>query len=295
MQKYNIEGNIDFFSELNKLLNNENTKNEDLKNENVKNEENICLISNEELTDNFVKLNCGHSFNYVPLYKDLVNQKQKFNVMEITEVKKDEIRCPYCRTKQYGVLPYYEELGLPKINGVNTIEKEKINLCEYSIPNLNFNPMLPEDETIGNSKVIMCFNAGSKIAGKNYGDEKNYCSYHKKVVIHYAKEDIKILKQKAKDDLKQEKIQNQILKKLNKTKEKNKQSVAIGENIVIKNDIFVDNFIIDFSGNVVVTLCNQKIKTGINKGKECGCKTFSGNLCKRHYNLQIKHETNPNI
>ena len=71
MQKYNIEGSIDFFSELNKLLNKENVKNE-----NVKNEENICLISNEELTDNFVKLNCGHSFNYLPLYKDLVNQKQ---------------------------------------------------------------------------------------------------------------------------------------------------------------------------------------------------------------------------
>ena len=46
MQKYNIEGSIDFFSELNKLLNKENVKNENVKNENVKNEENICLISN---------------------------------------------------------------------------------------------------------------------------------------------------------------------------------------------------------------------------------------------------------
>ena len=281
MQKYNIEGSIDFFSELNKLLNKENVKNE-----NVKNEENICLISNEELTDNFVKLNCGHSFNYIPLYKDLVNQKQKFNIMEIMELKKDEIRCPYCRTKQYGVLPYYEELGLPKINGVNTLEKEKKNLCEYSIPNLNFNPMLPEDETIGNSKEIICLNAGSKIVGKNYGDEKNYCSYHKKIVIHYAKEDIKILKQKAKDDLKQEKIQNQILKKLNKTKEKNKQNIIENEDVknsVFQPSIFTDNVIIDLSGNEVTNKCKQKLKTGINKGKECGCKTFMSNLCRRHY------------
>jgi hypothetical protein len=281
MQKYNIEGNIDFFSELNKLLNKEN-----IKNENIKNEENICLISNEELTDNFIKLNCGHSFNYIPLYKDLVNQKQKFNTMEVMELKKDEIRCPYCRTKQYGVLPYYEEFGLPKINGVNTLEKEKTYLCEYSIPNLNFNPMLPEDETIGNSKEIICLNAGSKIVGKNYGNEKNYCSYHKKVVIHYAKEDIKILKQKAKDDLKQEKIQNQILKKLNKTKEQNKQNIIEDEdveNVVFQYSVFTDNFIIDLSGNEVTNKCKQKLKTGINKGKECGCKTFYGNLCRRHY------------
>ena len=71
MQKYNIEDNIDFYSELNKLLNEEKSIN--------KEEENICLISNEKLTTNFVKLNCGHCFNYIPLYIDLVNQKQKFN------------------------------------------------------------------------------------------------------------------------------------------------------------------------------------------------------------------------
>ena len=119
MQKYNIEGSIDFFSELNKLLNKENVKNENVKNENVKNEENICLISNEELTDNFVKLNCGHSFNYIPLYKDLVNQKQKFNIMEIMELKKDEIRCPYCRTKQYGVFITHFNKGIFKKIYVN--------------------------------------------------------------------------------------------------------------------------------------------------------------------------------
>jgi DNA-directed RNA polymerase subunit RPC12/RpoP len=281
MQKYNIEDNIDFFFELNKLLNKENSANGDALNE----EEDLCLISNEKLTDKFIKLNCGHSFNYTPLFKDLVNQKQKFNIMEISELKKDEIRCPYCRAKQQGVLPYYEELGLPKINGVNTIEKEKINVCEYSIPNLNFNPMLPENDTTGNGKFIICPNAGSKIAGKNYGDEKCYCAYHKKIVIHYAKEDIKLLKLKAKEDLKQEKIQKLLLKqqqKLNKTK-----GNINNENIIIENNVFTDNIIMDISGNSMTKKCKQKLKTGINKGNECGCKIFMGGFCKRHYNLNI--------
>jgi hypothetical protein len=198
MQKYNIEENIDFYSELHKLLNEEKSDN--------KEEENICLISNEKLTNSFVKLNCGHSFNYLPLYKDLVNQKQKFNSMEITVLKKNEIRCPYCRKTQQGILPYYQELTLPKINGVNTIENVKINMCQYSIPNLNFNPMLPEDVTIGNGQFILCLNAGSKITGKNYGDNKNYCAYHKKIVIHYAKEELKLLKLNQKEEKKYKKM-----------------------------------------------------------------------------------------
>ena len=51
----------------------------------------------------------------------------------------DEIRCPYCRTRQKGVLPYYEELGFPKINGVNDInpfisnksKSSSYKMCEF--------------------------------------------------------------------------------------------------------------------------------------------------------------------
>jgi hypothetical protein len=286
MKKYNIEDNIDFYSELNKLLNKDNSVEEG-----TKNKEEVCLISNEVLTDKFVKLNCGHCFNYIPLYKDLVNQKQKFNIMEISEIKKDEIRCPYCRTKQQGVLTYYEELGLPKVNGVNIIEVDKINLCEYSIPNLNFNPLLPEDYATGNVKNLVCLNVGTKIMGKNYGDDKHYCSYHKKVVIHYAKEDLKLLKLKAKEDLKQEKIKQKILKQ-QATKEKKLKKIKatdVAENKIISSNIFENNVIIDLSENIIITeKCSQIIKTGKNKNKECGCKTYIGNLCKRHYNLNAK-------
>ena len=49
MVKYKIEGDIDFYKELKEI---------DDKEDSQKDEDNICLISNEELTSNFVKLKC---------------------------------------------------------------------------------------------------------------------------------------------------------------------------------------------------------------------------------------------
>ena len=108
MKKYNIEGNIDFFSELYKSLDDEDN------NHKVESDNNLCLISNQLLVDKFVELNCGHKFNYIPLYNDIYNHKKKFNNMEGNGslLKMNEIRCPYCRKKQVGVLPYYDNVNL---------------------------------------------------------------------------------------------------------------------------------------------------------------------------------------
>lgn len=122
MLKYNIEGNIDFFAELYKSLD------EEVNEHKTEEDDNLCLISNNQLTDKFVKLECGHKFNYIPLYLDVKNHKQLFNLMESTSSRLniDEIRCPYCRKRQKGLLPYYEEFGL-KEHGVNYID-----------PNINY-------------------------------------------------------------------------------------------------------------------------------------------------------------
>ena len=66
-KKYKVEGDIDFFSELYKSLDQDENNNDD---------DNKCLITNETLTDRFVKLNCGHSFNYLPLLYDIKNHKE---------------------------------------------------------------------------------------------------------------------------------------------------------------------------------------------------------------------------
>ena len=76
MKKYNIEGGIDFFAELYKSLDIEENE------EKTEEDKNKCLITNHLLIDKFVSLNCGHKFNYIPLYNDIVNHKKKFNHME---------------------------------------------------------------------------------------------------------------------------------------------------------------------------------------------------------------------
>lgn len=65
--KYIFENNINFFDELYKSLDIEET---------LDNDDNICLITKQILSDRFVKMNCGHKFNYLPLFNDILNHKK---------------------------------------------------------------------------------------------------------------------------------------------------------------------------------------------------------------------------
>jgi len=244
MKNYNIEGGIDFYSELYKLL--------DVEESNFKTDDdkNLCLITNQPLLNNFVEMCCGHKFNYIPLYKDLVNHKQKFNSMEgnVGRLNDNEIRCPYCRKKEKGVLPYYEELGLIKVTGVNTIDPNykshktqsdyHYKKCEFLSVNPNFDPSGNDiidttDNNYGNCKYFVCLHYGGKInyataeGITNFGDEKCYCWYHKKQIItkykkeisNNAKEEAANLKIKAKEEATNLKI------KAKKEKEEEKQKI----------------------------------------------------------------------
>jgi len=231
MKKYNIEGGINFFSELYKSLDDEDEDTQD----------NLCLITNLPLKDNFFKMDCGHKFNYIPLYLDTKNHKQKFNGMEgsSSRLSKNEIRCPYCRNRHKGVLPYYEELGLDKIDGVNYINpnyKEPVNtsayykLCQFLTPNPNFNPLGENASETNiqssiNCKHFLCFHMGSKInfqygkeSGENYGDDKYYCYTHKKQIIKKYKTEIA---SKAKEATKKQKEEEK--QKIKEEKEKQKE------------------------------------------------------------------------
>jgi len=295
MDKYNIEGKINFFDELYKSLDIDD--NDD--------DYNKCLITNELLIDNHVILDCNHKFNYIPLYNDLINHKLKFNYLESTSGKLyvNEIRCPYCRQKQTKLLPYYEELGLKKVNGVNFFDpSNKICYnnscsfkCEYKFPNANYDISKPETDT--NQKYILCNNHYStKILiynSKNpqepitYDDNNYYCYKHKKEMIKKyklkEKEDLKIVKQKEKEDMKiakkKEKEDLKIAKKKEKedlkgSKKKQSENIVLGP-IIIENQ----------TNNLG---CIQILKTGQNKGNPCGCKIVTENMCKRHYSLNNK-------
>ena len=65
-----------------------------------------CLISTKPLDENHITLICNHKFNYKPLFTEIVKQKKTFNRLETQKLKKNQIKCPYCRTIQNGILPY---------------------------------------------------------------------------------------------------------------------------------------------------------------------------------------------
>jgi hypothetical protein len=127
MHKYTLEGNVDFFTELNHSLHTDTETNA----------VDHCLITYLPLTDKFVTLQCGHKFNYAPLFNDLYAYKKKMNQLEMSHDRLliHEIRCPYCRAKQSGVLPFYEELSHAKTNGVNWLHPSNVtksyNVAQY--------------------------------------------------------------------------------------------------------------------------------------------------------------------
>jgi len=147
MTNYIIEDDIDFYKELNISSKNDFSD--------------TCLISNEPLTKNSITLPCNHTFNYLPLYKEICKQKNNYNSLEITKLKTYQIKCPYCRLIINNLLPFNPDVeGVSKIRYVNSPSKYSFypNKCKYIYKS-------------GKSK--------GKICNKNCLHE--YCSSHNKI------------------------------------------------------------------------------------------------------------------
>lgn len=151
-KNYIIDGDADgiieddFFSQLKNML----TQCEDDKgvagapDTVIKNhEDNYCLLTKEPLHSIHVELVCGHKFNYVPLYREVIVQKtiglSPNGYYTSHSLKRNEIKCPYCRNIQDKLLPYIEYDGVKKTYGVNYPTKLSMatQLCMYSINNVN--------------------------------------------------------------------------------------------------------------------------------------------------------------
>ena len=130
MTNYIIEDDIDFYKELNISSKNDFSD--------------TCLISNEPLTKNSITLPCNHTFNYLPLYKEICKQKNNYNSLIIN-----------------NLLPFNPDVeGVSKIRYVNSPSKYSFypNKCKYIYKS-------------GKSK--------GKICNKNCLHE--YCSSHNKI------------------------------------------------------------------------------------------------------------------
>jgi hypothetical protein len=274
MNNYLIEGNVDFYKELSKIMAEES---QDAPLENSGNSENsetqskkYCLITNELLTDNSITLECSHSFNYIPLFHDIQNQKKKFNSMERYSLKTKQIRCPYCRNIQQTLLPYYEMEGVTKIHGVNFYNEGEALVEEYRQNNYNSNEYVKgicgffyiSKDQEGNVVENNCTNKYVKVLSF---DNKCYCVQHRLTVL---KNYMALKKQKEKEDAKKAKdLAKQKAKEEKMEKKKLAKELKKQENII----------------------CQEILKTGKNKGKTC-CQKVSENstLCSRHSNLQLK-------
>ena len=123
-----LEGNINFYDELHNLDSDDDNDNDN---------EPLCLLTNLPLDKNSIKLPCSHEFNFVPLYKEVVQQKTRTisSHLNTDKLAFNQIKCPYCRQKIDNLLPHVrlnKEMGF--ISGVNTPEKMCMDFhtCTYT-------------------------------------------------------------------------------------------------------------------------------------------------------------------
>jgi hypothetical protein len=138
--KFDQDTSSYFYNELSKILNNE-AASDDQKNANTNENvivsdtmdttDNICLITKEKLHPNHITLSCKHKFNYVPLYNEVINQKNKQNnIYEVTKLSSNQIKCPYCRIITNKLLPH---IPYPCVKGIK-------NVNSYVTASYNSNP-----------------------------------------------------------------------------------------------------------------------------------------------------------
>lgn len=179
--KYLIEGNINFYSELmNDDESDDNTDNTNITHNNNDNNDNNtssvntnahtidrCLLTNEPLDETMVALpSCGHKFNYKPLYNEICQQKKVINSYETARLWENQIKCPYCRTICNFLLPPSSEyFGLPGVSltkNVNTMAGTIRITCQHV-----------KKKTVKNQTNVQC--TTSKVYITKFG---RYCSLH---------------------------------------------------------------------------------------------------------------------
>lgn len=289
--KYIIEGGIDFYEELYKSLDND----DEYKND-------VCLITNQPLLENYVTLDCKHKFNYIPLFNDIRNHKKKFNSLESERLSQNEIRCPYCRSKQKKLLPYYPNMGEHmKVIGVNAMPEPppgwEHGTCAWGEEYSENKCCCINVILLSNNKTYCqthCMNMKNILKKEAERQAKKVEKQAKKDALIQAKmeekQKAKEEKQKAKEEKQKAKAKegNASKRKIKTTEEMNDDN---NQRIkTIKSTDSTDNIeeLNENNENVVISAqtCTQMIKYGANKGHQCKCKVYLMGICKRHYNLQ---------
>jgi hypothetical protein len=243
MPKYNIEGDINFYNELYKSL--------DESNDDLQNDENQCKITGMPLTEHHVVLECGHKFNYVPLYDEIYKQKYHFKTYLITDLNSSlqkkfkefntdyYIRCPYCRDIQKTLLPYVPELREKLVYGLNSDDTslpDKQTAIYVPVPYVykykGYTFVSTNEHqccyiygigSITYPEGIQC--TSTKLTLFDAAKHKYYCASHITQAINAKKEELKKQREELKKQ-KQEEKQKQIEMKLLTQEQKKKEREA---------------------------------------------------------------------
>jgi len=246
-QKYRIEGNFDFYSALNSA-----------EPPVVQDESTICLITRMPLTEDHVEMECGHKFNYLPLYNSLVqNTKPSMNYT----YRAGQISCPFCRHNQTTLLPFNPKFK--KVIGVN--------LYPFKIGK-------DSGEMTVNSGNVCKLSHLSECTSPNYtykfGDN-HYCESHHILGSSIEKQQASysnfLLKKQKSANAKALKAEKEIKKKAATTINKKEKAV--------KNQVMQE--VIDPS-TISNNACKAILKTGPRKGQLCLCTKTVNNYCSRH-------------
>jgi hypothetical protein len=153
MQKYSVENDLDvsFFEALKQLSHqttaqtpaqtpDSNSTSTSLKGTGTSNSNsnsnsnNLCLITAEALNPFHVTLECGHKFNYEPLYQEVLRQKGRVGMHHYFEkIGMSQIKCPYCRNMNNALLPFIGNTPHPIIKrliGINA----PASMCMAGVP-----------------------------------------------------------------------------------------------------------------------------------------------------------------
>jgi hypothetical protein len=311
MVKYIIEDGIDFYEELYKSLDEPEANEEELDNQ--------CQITGTPLIDRFVTMECNHKFNYSALYTEIYKQKFVFQTYKFStltdsdqakfkEAKKDYfIKCPYCRTIQFTLLPYYDDMSFDKRYGINSLEKTgsddmfAIKFNEYNSYYTAYGYTFKQGSCckvlgIVDSKDIMCT---AKMSAPIAEMNKSFCSAHIRAAVKQYKLD---KKQKEKEDANNEKMAIKKQKEDEKASLKQqflkiKEALKMVKNVKkVKNVVTTQTIEIQTFDPTVVNenLCITILKSGPRKGQTCGNKALKNGkgFCSRHKDLEIVPENN---
>lgn len=151
MNNYVVEDGLNFW---NMILDDDNDNDNDM----------CCLITKSNLGINFVKLPCGHTFNYKALINEFISLKEP-NKYKRHKLKQRTSICPYCRQIHEGLLLHIpDEAGEKQICGITTTN------YNYAIPHRDCEYIYKT----GKNKGLLCQSKHAFIT-----NDSTFCKKHR--------------------------------------------------------------------------------------------------------------------